>query len=311
MWNTPDTLPLPGIFSRRLDTLSQSMMHVPQMPFDFSAPRGEAALIPARSVSWRIFKNPIALFIGGVTAVLMEMAHPKVRDGVWQHSGFRSDPLTRLRRTGLAAMVTVYGPRTRAEAMIGGVVRMHEKVSGETTEGQPYRANDQDLLDWVQATAGFGFMEAYHAFVRPLSERERDAVFAEALPAARLYGAVGAPGSQQELSYLFKTVGPKLVLSPIVGEFLDIMSKVKALPAIGQPLQKPLLKASVSLLPPWLRTRLELGSEWTPSALDRLLVKTAAGSIERIVLPSSPAVQSCRRLGLADDYLYRRQTAGQ
>ncbi|WP_367117511.1 oxygenase MpaB family protein, partial [Mesorhizobium sp.] len=63
------------------------------------------------------------------------------------------------------ALVTVYGPRTQAKAMIEGVVRIHGRVSGQTSEGEPYHATDPELLDWVQATAGFGFMEAYHVYV--------------------------------------------------------------------------------------------------------------------------------------------------
>lgn len=41
-------------------------------PFDFRQPRGEPALVAADSVSWRIFRYPIALFIGGVAAVIPE-----------------------------------------------------------------------------------------------------------------------------------------------------------------------------------------------------------------------------------------------
>jgi uncharacterized protein (DUF2236 family) len=37
---------------------------------DFSRPVGEAALLSPESVSWRVFKNPLSLFIGGVTARL-------------------------------------------------------------------------------------------------------------------------------------------------------------------------------------------------------------------------------------------------
>ncbi|TIX80736.1 MAG: DUF2236 domain-containing protein, partial [Mesorhizobium sp.] len=155
---------------------------------DFSTPEGEPALLPPTSMSWRIFKNPVALFIGGVTAVLLELAEPRVRDAIWQHSTFRSHALRRLQRTGLAALVTVYGPRTKAEAMIEGVVRMHGRVSGRTSEGEPYHATDPELLDWVQATAGFGFMEAYHVYVHRLHFFERDAMFAEARPVALLYG---------------------------------------------------------------------------------------------------------------------------
>jgi uncharacterized protein (DUF2236 family) len=77
----------------------------------FAYPAGEPALVPANSVSWRIFKNPVTLFAGGVAAVILELAEPSVRTGVWQHSGFRRDPVRRLERTGMAAMVTVYGAR--------------------------------------------------------------------------------------------------------------------------------------------------------------------------------------------------------
>ena len=74
---------------------------------DFSRPTGEAALVSPDSVSWRVFKNPLSLFIGGVTAVVMELAEPRVRTGVWEHTNFRIDPIRRLRRTGFAAMVTI------------------------------------------------------------------------------------------------------------------------------------------------------------------------------------------------------------
>ena len=119
----------------------------------FAQPEGEPALVPADSVSWRIFKNPVALFVGGVAAVILELAEPSVRTGVWEHSGFRRDPVRRLERTGMAAMVTVYGARSVAEAMIADVVRLHDRVTGATPAGEPYRANDVRLLTWVQATA--------------------------------------------------------------------------------------------------------------------------------------------------------------
>src|SRR6476620_12066894 len=99
---------------------------------EFSRPAGEPALVPADSVSWRIFKNPVALFVGGVAAVILELAEPAVRTGVWEHTDFRRDPMRRLERTGMAAMVTVYGARSVAEKMIAGVVQRHERIEGTT-----------------------------------------------------------------------------------------------------------------------------------------------------------------------------------
>jgi uncharacterized protein (DUF2236 family) len=281
---------LPRPLQRQIDELAQSFLQ-PQQTIDFSMPKGESALIPPESISWRIFKNPVVVFLGGVTAVLLEFAEPRVRDGIWQHSNFRTEPLTRLRRTGLAAMVTVYGPCSKAEAMIAGVVRRHDCVTGWTSEGEPYHANAPVLLNWVQATAGFGFTEAYHAYVRHLTMDERRILFAEARPIARLYGAIGAPTSQEELEVLLETMQPRLVASPIIFQFMEIME---------------LLKAAVELLPVWVRERLGFGPRWRLRPAERVFVRALALASDCLILRSSPAIQSCRRLGLPDTYLFRR-----
>jgi uncharacterized protein (DUF2236 family) len=306
MLASTSVLPIPRLLAGRLDAAASAFLADAGPKIDFSQPRGEAALVPADSVSWRIFKNQIALFIGGVTAVPMELTEPKVRDGVWQHSSFRNDALKRMQRTGLAAMVTVYGAKSQAEQMIAGVVKRHGSVTGRTVEGEAYEANDTELLDWVQATASYGFMQAYHTYVSPLTQAERDAFLVEARPAAELYGATGAPASGQQLEALMERMRGRLVPSPVVFEFLDIMSRVPALPTLARPLQILLLKAAVDLLPPWLRARLGLGRQWSLSFLERQSVKFTAAAADRLLLSSLPPVQSCRRLGLPDDYLYRR-----
>lgn len=299
---------LPRPLNRRLDKLASGFLYQPDRAVDFSKPCGERALVPADSVSWIIFKNPISLFIGGVAAVLLEMAEPRVRDGVWDHSTFRTDALKRLQRTGLAAMTTVYGPKSAAETMIAHVVRMHGRVQGLTSEGEAYSANDPALLDWVQATATYGFLEAYHAYVRPLNGLERDRLFEEAQISARLYGATGAPTSQADMDLILEAMASRLVPSPILFEFLEIMATIDGLPRPVQPLRRPMIRAAIAILPHWVRDRLGLASdEWALKPWQRQLVKAAARVSDRLVLSSSPAVQSCRRLGLADDYLYQRR----
>jgi len=238
--------------------------------------------------------------------VLLELAEPRVRDAVWQYSNFRTDPLTRLKRTGLAAMITVYGPRSKAEAMIAGVVRMHARVRGRTGDGEPYAANDPDLLDWVQTTANFGFLQAYQAYGRALAPDEREAYLREARRVGLLYGAVGTPGSQAGLDALFDRMRSRLVASPTIFEFLEIMGRIPVFPGPGRALQPMFLKAAVAILPGWVRDRLELDARYSLRPWERALVRSAAGASDRIVIASSPAVQSCRRLGLPADYLYRR-----
>lgn len=300
-------LPLPGPLSRRLDLFALKLSQPKGMTFDFSTPQGEPALVPADSVSWQVFKNPVTVLIGGITAVLLELAEPHVRDGVWQHSSFRTDALTRMQRTGLAAMITVYGAASRAAAMIEGVNRRHGSVTGLTAEGKPYRADDPILLDWVQATAAFGFMEAYHRYARPLSDDARNRFLTEGKAAARLYGASNAPVSVSEMNMLFDVMRSRLVKTEVVFEFLDIVGKVPALPAALRPFQKLLITAAVELLPGWVRDRLGLRQSWSLTPMQRAMVKAAAFGAERIMLPSSAPVQACRRLGLADTYLYSRR----
>lgn len=302
----PSPLPLPGLVARELDTAALALLQAPGADaVDFAVPPGEPALVGADSVSWRIFKNPVALFIGGVAAVLLELAHPRVRTGVWDHSSFRKDPVRRLRRTGLAAMVTVYGARSRAETMIAGVVRRHDAVEGQTPDGTAYRANDPELLDWVQATAGFGFSEAYHLYVRPLSRQERDRFYAEGAPAARRYGSAGAPGSTAEMDALFAATAPQLEASPIIFEFLDIMRNAPILPAMLRPLQRMLIRAAVATTPDWFRAQLALDAPHRLGPGEARVVKLACRLADRVLLRSSPAVQACHRLGLPDDHLYR------
>jgi len=275
---------------------------------DFSRPTGEAALVSPDSVCWRVFKNPLSLFIGGVTAVIMELAEPRVRTGVWQHTTFRLNPVRRLRGTGLAAMVTIYGARSTAEALVSRVRRMHDAVAGTTPSGEAYCANDPELLNWVHATAAHGFLQAYHTYVQPLPLSERDRYYTEGVAVASLYGATGAPASEAELETLLHAMGSRLERSDIVFEFLARMRSAPVLPLLLRPAQHLLVRAAVDLTPRWARTILGLNEHglhtWEAEA-----VQQAASFVDRLVLESNPAVQACRRMCLPADYLYVHPSA--
>jgi uncharacterized protein (DUF2236 family) len=274
------------------------------MDYDFSRPMGEASLIPPDSVTWRIFKNPISLYIGGVAAVILELAEPSVCAGVWEHSTFRRDPLTRLRRTGFAALVTVYGARSVAEQMIRGVVKAHDRVNGTTAQGGPYRANDPRLLDWVQATASYGFIEAYSRFVSPLHDRDKSQAFREGATAARLYGAVNAPTSLDEWHRQLDATRAMLHPTPVIFEFLELMATIELLPRGLRSVQRLLLRAAVDLVPIELQTDLGL-RQWELSGAARWALRTAGRAADRIHLHDSPPAIATRRLGLPSDHLYR------
>jgi uncharacterized protein (DUF2236 family) len=300
-------LRLPSAIERKLEMLWRGVPETGAGAVDFSAPAGEAALVAAQSVSWRVFKNPVTLFIGGVAAVILELAEPCVRTGVWEHSRFRRDPVGRLQRTGAAAMVTVYGARSIATPMIERVARMHAAISGITPCGVAFSAADPALLTWVHATASYGFVTAYAGYARPLTGLEIDAFFAEGLPAAHLYGAVDAPRSLREAESLFASMSERLRPSAIVPEFLDVL---RAAPVLPRPLgwiQGLLIRAALDIVPAWARARLGLDARPGLSMLERRLVKSIAALADRVVLPGGVPAQSCLRLGLPASYLYGPQ----
>ncbi len=275
----------------------------PGMAFDYTQPAGEPALVAADSITWRVFKNPVAQFIGGAAAVILQLAEPSVRTGVWDHSTFRSDAILRMRRTAAAAMMVVYGPRSAAEKMIARVVRMHERVSGETPAGEAYHANDPRLLNWVQATASYGFGEAYSRFVRRLSGSERTLLLQESLTAARLFGATDVPRSPHEWEAFYRETEPRLERSDIVFEFLDILNTAPIAPAPFRGTQRLLVRAAVDTIPTDLRERLGLMSAGlTP--FQRMQVRVLARIADHVPDLQAPPAKASIRMGHRPTFLY-------
>lgn len=225
---------------------------------DYREPRGDPGFFGPDSMAWRVHANPVPLAIGGVAAVILELAEPRVRSGVWEHSTFRTDPLARMRRTGEATLITTYGSTRAAQARVDMVTRMHARVSGVTPEGQPYAALEPELMTWVHVTAGWGFLNAYDRYVRPLRPAEKDRYYAEGARLGRAFGAPEPPGSAAEAEAWFARMRDRLVPHPIIGEFLGIVSTTSPLGLAGRALQPLVVEAAVDLLPADLQARLDL-----------------------------------------------------
>lgn len=271
---------------------------------DFSVPHGEAALLSPDSVRWRVYKNQIALAIGGIAAVLLEFAEPRIRSGVWDHSTYKQDPIGRSKRTGQVAMLACYGPASAAKAAIGQVNRMHGQVKGATPDGQAYRAMDPVLLDWVAATASYGFVMAYDRFVHPLSDDEKNRFMQEGEPIGRQFGALHGPKSVPAFMEMLDDLEPNFEPHPIIFEFLDIIQSGRAAPSVPKFLHRAIARASVSLLPPHIRQKLELGKRYNLTRLDAFLLRLAGRSADRRIDRQSAPCMACERLGLPYNFLY-------
>jgi uncharacterized protein (DUF2236 family) len=217
---------------------------------NYRAPKGDPGFFGPDSMAWKVHANPIALAVGGIAAIILELAEPRVRTGVWEHSTFRTDPLARMRRTGEATLITTYGPTAAAQARVDMVTRMHARVGGVTPEGQAYTALDPELMTWVHITAGWGFLNAYRAYAEPeMSLADQDRYYAEGARLGRAFGAVDPPGSVAEVDAWFARMRSKLAPHAIIGEFLQIVSTTSPVGVLGRALQPLVVQASIDLLP--------------------------------------------------------------
>lgn len=76
--------------------------------------RRDDGLFGPAAVAWRVHGDVTSMMIGGISGLLLQMLHPAVLAGVWDHSNFRADMHGRLRRTARFIAVTSYSDRAAA-----------------------------------------------------------------------------------------------------------------------------------------------------------------------------------------------------
>ena len=149
------------------------------------------------SITWQLYREPFVV-LGGIRALLLQVAHPAVAQGVAQYSQFQSDPFGRGYRT-FAAMASIYfGDKAQADQTARRLHRMHAAIKGHypqvPVDGQPasetaFTANDPELLLWVLATLtdttlrACEWLPGHHL---PADWRER--FYEESKTTARLFG---------------------------------------------------------------------------------------------------------------------------
>jgi uncharacterized protein (DUF2236 family) len=233
------------------------------------------------SQMWRI--NREAVILGaGQAALLLQLAHPHVAEGVAQHSDFQQDPWRRLRGTLRTTMALVFGDAEEARRAVRRLNGIHARVRGEATDpvarelaGTRYRALDPELLVWVQATLIMSSLEAYERWVEPLTPADREAFWDE----ARQVGVhIGIPLSASPPDYRaleaywheMLTPGGPIRVTPTARRLSRsiVRPPLRFLPG---PLVDLLALPSIALLPP--RIREEYGIAWGP--LERVLAVLA------------------------------------
>ena len=146
------------------------------------------------SVVWQVFREPVIL-LGGYRAIMLQVAHPAVAQGVEQSSSFRNDIIGRARRTVQAMNSLIFGSKAQALKAARTMHMIHHRVKGDVPEevdsswaGQPFRANDLRLKNWVGLTTIDAVIDYFERFVRPLSSAELDKLADEMKTLAYLSG---------------------------------------------------------------------------------------------------------------------------
>ena len=188
--------------------------------------------------------------------------------------------------------------------MIQGVTNMHSRVNGNTPKGEAYRALDPELLDWVSATAAYGFLTAYDVFVERVKEADKKQYYAEAAPGAKLYGVQNSPMSTADFFRMMDKLVHRFESHAINEEFLGIIMSGAAAPDTPKYLSRAMARASVSLLPPIVREKLGLGPKYDLSLVDRMTVKALGKYLNRKAIPGSPPCDASLRIGLPENFLY-------
>jgi uncharacterized protein (DUF2236 family) len=241
-------------------------------------------LIQAPGERWFAEDRPIrrvhgdsSMFIGGLTALLLQSLHPLAMAAVAGHSGYRGDPWGRLQRTSYFLAVTTFGRASDAEHAIARVRAVHERVTGTAPDGRAYAAADPHLLTWVHIAEADSFLRAHSRFgARPLNQLERDGYVSDMARIGAALGVPDPPRTEAELAARIEDYRPELAATGQAREAARFLLLNPPLPVIARPPYGVLAAAGVSLLPGWARRHL-----WLP----RLPVTEAA-----VVRPAGSAL---------------------
>jgi uncharacterized protein (DUF2236 family) len=232
------------------------------------------------------------LLAGGGRATLLQVAHPGVAQGVYDHSNFTERPLDRLRTTMSYVYGVLFGTQEEARLISRAVTAVHRKVTGPG-----YHAGDPDLQVWVNATLYDTAVLLYQRVFRPLTGAELDECYRQYRVLATSIGCpenawpADRPAFQRYWDHMIAT----LRVSPEAKAIGDALMWPKNLPLALRP-GKPVNRlVTIGLLPGPIRDGYRY--TWTP-ARQRLLDGSLRASA--VVYPHLPLTL---RAGFKDHYL--------
>jgi uncharacterized protein (DUF2236 family) len=234
----------------------------------------------------RIVHSDASMFIGGLSALLLQTLHPLAMAGVAQHSDYRHDPWGRLQRTADFLAATTFGPATEAQRAIDRVLAVHQRVTGVADDGRPYAANDPHLLRWVHVAEVRSFLTAHIRFGGTrLTAEQRDGYVADMARIASALGVPAPPRSARGLADQLRAFRPELRATAEAHQAVKFLLWDPPLEAVARPFYGVLVAAAVSLLPTWARRQLRIVG---PPVVERLTIQPAGLALTRLLAWAAP-----------------------
>ncbi|WP_405886122.1 oxygenase MpaB family protein [Streptomyces longwoodensis] len=200
-----------------------------------------------------------SMFIGGLSALLLQSLHPLAMAAVAAHSGFRGDPWGRLQRTSTFLAVTTYGPADSARAACERVSAVHGTVRGTTADGLPYAASDPHLLCWVHVAEVDTFLRAHQRYgAHPLDDEGCDGYVADMARIARELGVPDPPTDRAGLAERLAAYRGELRATAEARSTARYLLLNPPVPLVARLPYGALAAGAVSLLPDWASRELRL-----------------------------------------------------
>ncbi len=223
----------------------------------FKSPVGDPGLFGPHSVVWKVHADFSAMMVGGLSSLMIQALHPRALAAVWDHSNFREQLKARLGRTALFVAATTYGGVAMATQSIQRVNAIHAKIEGVDLQGQPYKANEPDLLRWVHLVETVSFLIAYqHLALRPLSVSDCNKYVVEMNKVGEMLGATHLPNTLADLQHAIAEYEPVLTFDQRTSETLQSIENY----SVGfteKPFFALILKSSFDIMPQWLLQKLQ------------------------------------------------------
>lgn len=199
---------------------------------------------------WRINHERCGLFYGPAAAIL-QIAHPRIAQGVADHSEFETDTLGRLRRTLAATNRIAFGTLAEAEQTREKLSQVHGQVRGEIPEGMEgrprYSAFEPDLLLWVLATMIMAALQGYELVYGRLPGDRRQAFYRDMREFGTYFGLEESEGPADFTE--FERYYDEMLAGPLLGSHPLCSRLARAIVHPKDSLSTTVIGAATSFLP--------------------------------------------------------------